>query len=163
MSYIHWKKFALALTAFFWASCTSDSPTVVQPAYGVVCPPEGCGTPEITSSSSGTTTSPNIGASSSSLTKPVSRDKLTACTLKSYIYDTVECGHNTTTANNFYCKDGFECYQNPECDSNVYCHDKQGNNISYTEKEFYSKYFYCEDNYNNKNDVICYQIDAESL
>ena len=109
MSYIHWKKFALALTALFWASCTSDSPTVVQPAYGVVCPPEGCGTPEITSSSSGTSHSPNIGASSSSLTKPVSRDKLTACTLKSYIYDTVECGHNTTTANNFYCKDGFEC------------------------------------------------------
>ena len=50
MFYRHWNKIALTLTAFFWASCTSDNPTVVQPAYGVVCPPEGCGNPELSSS-----------------------------------------------------------------------------------------------------------------
>ena len=128
MFYRHWKKFALALTAFFWASCSSDNPTIVQPAYGVVCPPEGCGNPELSNSS-------QAPHSSSTSNEPI------ACNLQSIIYDTIECGHNTTTGNNFYCKDGFECYQNPECDRTIYCHDKQGNSISYTEAEFDTKYY----------------------
>ena len=49
MFYKHFKKFALALSAFFWASCTSENAT--QPLYGVVCPPEGCADSEISSSS----------------------------------------------------------------------------------------------------------------
>ena len=32
MFYSHWKKLALALTAFFWSSCTSENAT--QPSYG---------------------------------------------------------------------------------------------------------------------------------
>jgi hypothetical protein len=49
MFYKHFKKIALALSAFFWASCTSENAT--QPLYGVVCPPEGCADYEISSSS----------------------------------------------------------------------------------------------------------------
>ena len=63
-----------------------------------------------------------------------------ACTLKSYTHDTVDCGHYTTTKNQFYCEDGLECIQHPECDRNIYCHDKQNQRISYTEEEFKSKY-----------------------
>ncbi len=46
----HWKKLLLTITAFFWASCTSENTT--QPLYGVPCNPEGCGNPEVESSSS---------------------------------------------------------------------------------------------------------------
>ena len=48
MFYRHWNKIALTLTAFFWASCTSEN--AAQPLYGVYCPPEGCGEPELSSS-----------------------------------------------------------------------------------------------------------------
>ena len=79
MFYKHWKKFALALTAFFWASCTSDNPTVVQPAYGVVCPPEGCGNLELSSSAgaeptSSTEATSSEAASSSSLAESSSSE-----------------------------------------------------------------------------------------
>ena len=41
MFYKHWKKLALALTGFFWASCDFGSSTTEEAAlYG--CPPEGC-------------------------------------------------------------------------------------------------------------------------
>ena len=40
MLYKHWKKIALALTGFFWASC-DDTVTTEAPMYG--CPSEGCG------------------------------------------------------------------------------------------------------------------------
>ena len=46
----HWKNLLLTITAFLWASCTSESTT--QPLYGAVCPPEGCGNPGVESSSS---------------------------------------------------------------------------------------------------------------
>ena len=74
MFYRHWKKFALALTAFFWASCSSDNPTIVQPAYGVVCPPEGCGNPELSSSAGAMPTSSAEATSSSSLTESSSSE-----------------------------------------------------------------------------------------
>jgi len=45
----HWKKIVLAATAFFWASCHYEDEA--QPLYGVYCPPEGCGEPELSSSS----------------------------------------------------------------------------------------------------------------
>lgn len=38
MFYKHWKKIALSLTAFFWASCSET--TEDTPLYG--CPPDGC-------------------------------------------------------------------------------------------------------------------------
>ena len=54
MFYRHWKKFALALTAFFWASCGEDTPSPT----GVSPDPE--------SSSSGDTSSSSQDVSSSS-------------------------------------------------------------------------------------------------
>ncbi len=45
----HWKKIVLTTTAFFWASCNYEE--TAQPLYGVYCPPEGCGEPELSSSS----------------------------------------------------------------------------------------------------------------
>ena len=60
--------------------------------------------------------------------------------LSTMIFDTIECGHNTTTYNYFDCDDGFECSYTPECDSKIYCSDKKGQNISYTKEEFYTKY-----------------------
>ena len=77
----HWKKILLTTTAFFWASCSSDSPTIVQPAYGVVCPPEGCGNPELSSSAGAVPTSSTEAtssetASSSSLTESSSSENI---------------------------------------------------------------------------------------
>ena len=46
----HWKKLLLTTTAFFWASCHYEDAT--QPLYGAYCPPDGCGDPELSSSSS---------------------------------------------------------------------------------------------------------------
>ena len=79
MFYRHLKKFALVLTTLFWASCSSDNPTVVQPAYGVVCPPEGCGNPELSSSAgavptSSTEATSSEAASSSSLAESSSSE-----------------------------------------------------------------------------------------
>ena len=50
MLYRHWKKFALALTGFFWASC--DTVTADEPLYG--CPSDGCDQGPIDDSSSST-------------------------------------------------------------------------------------------------------------
>ena len=62
MLYKHWKKMALALTGFFWASCDFGSSSSEEAVlYG--CPPEGCEpNPAISSSSS----SPEIQKQSSS-------------------------------------------------------------------------------------------------
>ena len=62
MLYKHWKKLALALTGFFWASCDFGSSSSEEAVlYG--CPPEGCEpNPAISSSSS----SPEIQKQSSS-------------------------------------------------------------------------------------------------
>lgn len=51
MFYKHWKKIALTLTTFFWASCHYED--AAQPLYGVYCPPEGCEESKIESSSDG--------------------------------------------------------------------------------------------------------------
>ena len=50
MFYKHWKKFALALTGFFLASC--DTVTADEPLYG--CPSDGCDQGPIDDSSSST-------------------------------------------------------------------------------------------------------------
>lgn len=66
MFYKHWKKIALSLTAFFWASC-EDSVTSTAPEYG--CPDDGCGQGPIDNSSSsndGSVTSSSSETSSSS-------------------------------------------------------------------------------------------------
>ena len=129
--YKHWEKIALALTAFFWNGCDDSSSTPNDCAlceYEVDVPQE---------SSSSTIPSP-----SSSSKEPIT------CMLSTMIFDTIECGHNTTTYNYFDCDDGFECSYTPECDSKIYCSDKKGQNISYTKEEFYTKYStqngYCE-------------------
>lgn len=51
MLYRHWKKFALALTGFFWASC-DDTVTSEDPLYG--CPDDVCKQGPIDDSSSST-------------------------------------------------------------------------------------------------------------
>ena len=52
MFYKHWKKLALTLTGFFWASCDFGSSTTEEAAlYG--CPPEGCEQNPAISSSNG--------------------------------------------------------------------------------------------------------------
>lgn len=60
----HWKKILLTTTAFFWASCHYED--AAQPLYGVYCPPEGCGEPELSSSSAETVLSSSSEAVSSS-------------------------------------------------------------------------------------------------
>ena len=64
MFYKHWKKLALALTGFFWASCDFGSSTTEDGAlYG--CPPEVCPPNPATSSSSVSTESEESSSSSS--------------------------------------------------------------------------------------------------
>ena len=63
----HWKKILLTTTAFFWASCHYED--TAQPLYGVYCPPEGCGEPELSSSSEATPESSSEAVSSSSETQ----------------------------------------------------------------------------------------------
>lgn len=66
MLYKHWKKIALALTGFFWASC-EDTVTSTAPEYG--CPSDGCGQGPVDDSSSsndGSVTSSSSETSSSS-------------------------------------------------------------------------------------------------
>ena len=79
MFYKHWKKIALTLTAFFWASCSET--TEDTPLYG--CPPDGCydepessdSNNEESSSSEKTISSSSETASSSSETsKPESSE-----------------------------------------------------------------------------------------
>jgi hypothetical protein len=60
----HWKKLLLTTTAFFWASCHYEDAT--QPLYGAYCPPDGCGDPELSSSSEVPLSSSSEAASSSS-------------------------------------------------------------------------------------------------
>ena len=62
----HWKKILLTTTAFFWASCNYEE--TAQPLYGVYCPPEGCGEPELSSSSINPLSSSSEAVSSSSKT-----------------------------------------------------------------------------------------------
>ena len=70
----HWKKLLLTTTAFFWASCTSEN--TAQPLYGVYCPPEGCGDPELSSSSEAIPESSSEAASSSSKTNALSSSSI---------------------------------------------------------------------------------------
>lgn len=82
MFYKHWKKIALTLTTFFWASCHYED--AAQPLYGVYCPPEGCEESKIESSSDGapvssssevappSTSSESKTTSSSSISEPPS-------------------------------------------------------------------------------------------
>ncbi len=60
----HWKKIILSATAFFWAACNYEDSA--KPLYGVYCPPEGCGDPELSSSSEATPISSSSEETSSS-------------------------------------------------------------------------------------------------
>ena len=64
MFYRHWKKIVLALTAFFWVSCTYEDDA--QPLYGVAPAPESSSDATTVSSSSETPSSSGIAQSSSS-------------------------------------------------------------------------------------------------
>ena len=66
MFYRHWKKIVLALTAFFWVSCTYEDDA--QPLYGVAPAPESSSDATTVSSSSETPSSSGIAQSSSSST-----------------------------------------------------------------------------------------------
>ena len=77
MFYKHWKKIALTLTAFFWASCSET--TEDTPLYG--CPPDGCyDEPESSDangdeSSSSETTGSETSSSSEFFNPPVYGDE----------------------------------------------------------------------------------------
>lgn len=64
MFYRHWKKIVLALTAFFWVSCTSEDDAL--PLYGVAPVPESSSDAATISSSSEASGSNGIAESSSS-------------------------------------------------------------------------------------------------
>lgn len=85
MFYKHWKKILLTATAFFWTSCHYEDDA--QPLYGVYCPPEGCTTPEIESSSNETESSSSSEvASSSSIEKSSSSTEALGYSSFSAIY-----------------------------------------------------------------------------
>lgn len=66
MFYKHWKKLFIALTGFFWSSCTFES--AAQPLYGVEAPPnESSSSETILSSSSEALSSSEATISSSSV------------------------------------------------------------------------------------------------
>jgi hypothetical protein len=64
MFYKHWKKFALTLTALFWASCDDSSLTDSPDLYG--CPPDACHDEPISSEAGQPESSSSVEASSSS-------------------------------------------------------------------------------------------------
>jgi len=63
MFYRHWKKLALALTGFFWASCETSTSSEEVALYG--CPAEFCPPDEPGSSSSNTDSSGSVEQNSS--------------------------------------------------------------------------------------------------
>ena len=170
MFYRHWKKIALALTAFFWASCNNNSTITDGTLYG--CLTDDCSDPTSESSSDALlqTSSSNDKvssssqilssvASSSSLAESSSSNELIVCKRLTRVYDTIENGKNYISVDYYECKDGTICEDYGYSDS-FSCTDYQGNSISYTKKEFFSKYYYC---YDFKNEVICYINDVESM
>ncbi len=170
MFYRHWKKIALARTAFFWASCNNNSTITDGTLYG--CLTDDCSNPTSESSSDALlqTSSSNDKvssssqilssvASSSNLAESSSSNELIACKRLTRVYDTIENGKNYISSDCYECNDGRICEHYDYSDF-VYCTDNQGNSISYTKKEFFSKYYYC---YDFKNEVICYINDVESM
>lgn len=117
MFYRHWKKFALALTAFFWSGCSDNTSSSEEPiacslirdcpVYGVIYD---CENEEDYQS-------PDIDSQ---------------CTTK----------HDYSCSKRYSCDDGSYCYETTKNNADViYCPDEPDNSAIYTEKEFFSKYY----------------------
>ena len=114
--YKHWKKIALAITAFFWNGC-SDKPSSSEepiactlnmecPVYGVIYD---CENEEDYQS-------PDIDSK---------------CNIKP-----------STCGTHYQCDDGAYCYETTKNNADViYCPDEPDNSVTYSEKEFFSKYY----------------------
>jgi len=112
MFYKHWKKIALALTGFFWASC-EDTVTSTAPEYG--CPDDVCKQSPIDNSSSSTD-----GAATSSSSEAVSSsssDIAMSMPLYGVIEKFIVCEEDT--AGRKY--DGSKVYR---CDDGATCVEK---------------------------------------
>lgn len=112
MFYKHWKKIALALTGFFWASC-DDTVTSTAPEYG--CPDDVCKQSPIDNSSSSTD-----GAATSSSSEAVSSsssDIAMSMPLYGVIEKFIVCEEDT--AGRKY--DGSKVYR---CDDGATCVEK---------------------------------------
>ncbi len=119
MFYKHWKKIALSLTAFFWASC--DETTTEAPMYGVPsCDSEQCGTdnPESSDSkgtpASSSETAGNKISSSSEAIKPESSSSsgFQPMPLYGVSSDLVTCLQKDDST--FRCVDGATCTRKTE-------------------------------------------------
>lgn len=138
MFYKHWKKIALALTGFFWASC-EDTVTSTAPEYG--CPSDGCGQGPVDSSSS----SADDAALSSSEQEKISSSSLEHRVMPLYgvsetlIYISSPSEESsssfTEVAPAYGVPGGLGCYEDPEgrkydgskfyrCDDGVTCVEK---------------------------------------
>ena len=88
MFYKHWKKLFIALTGFFWSSCTFES--AAQPLYGVEAPPnESSSSETILSSSSEALSSSEATISSSSVEESSSSELMMLALDYGVVFDTV--------------------------------------------------------------------------
>ena len=114
MFYRHWKKIALSLTAFFWASC--DETTTEAPMYGVPsCDSEQCGTDNPESSDSKgmpASSSEKVGNETSSSSSEANKPGSSSMPLYGVPNDLIACikkGDST-----FECVDGTTCTRKTE-------------------------------------------------
>ena len=102
MFYKHWKKFALALTGLFWASCDGTSSVEGPDLYG--CPPDVC--PPMSAM-------PESSSSVNPLPSSSSNEQI-ACKRQSRTYDTRENGKDYISVDYYECKDEFNSKYNVE-------------------------------------------------
>ena len=138
MLYKHWKKIALALTGFFWASC-EDAVTSTAPEYG--CPSDGCGQGPVDDSSSsndGSVTSSSSETSSSSSSDIAMSMPLYGVSEKVLVSSSSAAESSssfTEVAPAYGVPGGLGCYEDPEgrkydgsklyrCDDGVTCVEK---------------------------------------
>ena len=135
MFYKHWKRIALALTGFFWASC-EDTITSTAPEYG--CPSDGCGQGPIDNSSS----SSDGAATSSSEQEKISSSSQEFMVMPLYgVSEKVQLSSSSTEESSSSLTEiapaygvfgGMACYRDPEsqgnatyrCDDGVTCQEE---------------------------------------
>ena len=114
MFYKHWKKIALALTAFFWGGCNDNSSSGVEPTKCTLT--IGC---------------PEYGVSGYYCEDGVyPDDRGQNCT---YV-PAPKCSKY------YYCDDGVSCWAH-EDETVLKCSDKQDKNFSINEKDFNARYY----------------------
>ena len=111
MFYKHWKKIALALTGFFWASC-EDTVTSTAPEYG--CPDDVCKQGPIDDSSSsndGSITSSSSETSSSSSSDIAMSMPLYGVVEKFIVCEEDTAGRKYDGSKLYRCDDGATCVE----------------------------------------------------